>query len=119
MEDDVKYKRTMDPDYVLREAAWNILHENPGCVYEQWRQKLMEQFPAEVADALGVNPEEVYKRLSNIWSFSEFEDTDTGECHTIRVWSEYFATERSVELYDSLSEARRDIKRFAPWKFPR
>lgn len=31
--------------------------------------------------------------------------------HTFREWAEYFATERSVELYDLLVEAKRKIKR--------
>lgn len=49
-----------EPDFLaeLKDAAWNVLHENPGCEYDEWVQTLVEEFPAEVVDALGTDPEE-------------------------------------------------------------
>ena len=38
----------------LKEAAWNILHENPGTDFGDWQMMLIEQYPTEVVDALGL-----------------------------------------------------------------
>ena len=36
-----------EPDFyaVLKEAAWNVLHENPGFGFDEWVQTLMGQYP--------------------------------------------------------------------------
>ena len=90
-----------EPDFFaeLKEAGWNILHENPGYGFDEWVQTLMEQYPTEVSD--------------------DFTDEDTGECHTFAEWSEYFATDRSVTLYDLLAEARRELSRLRPHERPK
>lgn len=102
-----------EPDFLadLKDAAWNILHENPGYGFDEWVQTLIDQYPGEVVDALGSNPAEAYASLSDLWDAGDYEDADTGECHSFKDWAEYFATERSIELYDMLAEARREIKR--------
>lgn len=95
----------------LKEAAWNILHENPDTDMESWKMILIEQYPTEVVDALGTNPPEVFADLSDWWESMEYDDGITGLCCTFGEWAEYFATERSVELYDMLVEAKskRDV----------
>ena len=100
------------PDFLaeLKEAAWNVLRENPGCEYSEWVQTLIEQYPAEVVDALGPNPEEAYQGLSDLWDWGEYEDEVTGENHKIKEWAEYFATEHSVEIYNMLADSKREIK---------
>lgn len=95
----------------LKEAAWNILHENPDTDFENWKMMLIEQYPTEVVDALGTNPPEVFAELSDWWDSMGYDDGITDLCYTFRDWAEYFATERSVELYDLLVEAKREIKR--------
>ncbi|MBD5283354.1 MAG: hypothetical protein HDS31_01915 [Bacteroides sp.] len=108
-----------EPDFFaeLKEAAWNVLHENPGCDFGEWQSTLVEEYPSEVVDALGSNPFDVYPALSDLWDCYDFEDPDTGECHTFANWAEFFATDRSVELYDMLVDARREIKRLQALKF--
>lgn len=103
----------------LKEAAWNILHENPDTDLESWKTMLIEQYPTEVVDALGTNPPEVYAELSDWWDSMGYDDGITDLCYTFRDWAEYFATERSVELYDLLVEAKRKIKRLEDEKIPR
>lgn len=95
----------------LKEAAWNILHENQETDLENWKMLLIEQYPTEVVDALGTNPPEVFAELSDWWDSMGYDDGITDLCYTFRDWAEYFATERSVELYDLLVEAKREIKR--------
>lgn len=95
----------------LKEAAWNILHENPGTDFGDWQDMLIEQYPTEVVDALGTNPLDVFAELSDWWNSMGYDDDITDVCYTFRDWAEYFATERSVELYDLLVEAKREIKR--------
>lgn len=101
------------PDFYadLKEAAWNILHENPGTDFGDWQMMLIEQYPTEVVDALGTNPPEVFAELSDWWNSMGYDDGITDLCYTFQDWAEYFATERSVELYDLLVEAKREIKR--------
>lgn len=91
----------------LKEAAWNILHENPGTDFGDWQMMLIEQYPTEVVDALGTNPPEVFAELSDWWNCMDYDDGVLEIPHTFREWAEYFATERSVELYDLLVEAKR------------
>lgn len=95
----------------LKEAAWNILHENPGTDFGDWQQMLIEQYPTEVVDALGTNPPEVYAELSDWWNCMDYDDGVLEIPYTFCDWAEYFATERSVELYDLLAEAKREIRR--------
>ena len=101
------------PDFYadLKEAAWNILHENPGTDFGDWQMMLIEQYPTEVVDALGTNPPEVFAELSDWWDCMDYDDGVMEIPHTFREWAEYFATERSVELYDLLVETKREIKR--------
>ena len=91
----------------LKEAAWNILHENPGTDFGDWQMMLIEQYPTEVVDALGTNPPEIFAELSDWWDCMDYDDGVLEIPHTFREWAEYFATERSVELYDLLVEAKR------------
>ena len=102
------------PDFYadLKETAWNILHENPGTDFGDWQMMLIEQYPTEVVDALGTNPPEVFAELSDWWDCMDYDDGVLEIPHTFREWAEYFATERSVELYDLLVEAKREITRF-------
>ena len=97
------------PDFYadLKEAAWNILHENPGTDFGDWQMMLIEQYRTEVVDALGTNPPEVFAELSDWWDCMDYDDGVLEIPHTFREWAEYFATERSVELYDLLVEAKR------------
>ena len=97
------------PDFYadLKEAAWNILHENPGTDFGDWQMMLIEQYPTEVVDALGTNPPEVFAELSDWWNCMDYDDGVLEIPHMFREWAEYFATERSVELYDLLVEAKR------------
>lgn len=102
-----------EPDFYeeLKQCAWNILHENPGTEFGDWATMLMEQYPTEVVDAIGSHPTEAYASLTDMWDTEDYEDTETGECHTFKDWSEFFATNRSIELYNLLAEARREIRR--------
>ncbi len=102
-----------EPDFYeeLKQCAWNVLRENPGYSFDEWVQTLMEQYPAEVVDAIGSHPAETYASLADMWDFGDYEDTETGECHAFKDWAEYFATDRSIELYNQLAESRSEIKR--------
>lgn len=56
----------MDFYGILKECAWNVLHENPGIDFGEWSQSLIEQYPTEVVDALGSNPMDVYASLADM-----------------------------------------------------
>lgn len=94
----------------LKAAAFEYLLLNPGSEFGDWQYGLISDYPTEVVDALGSQPEEVYAALSDLWE-SDYEDGATGACHSFNEWAEYFATDRSVELFYDLAEARREISR--------
>ena len=73
---------------------------------------IVEHYPSEVVDALGNNPIDVFPALADMWDCNDYRDPDTDMCHTFSEWAEYFATDRSVELYDLLVEAKCEIRRF-------
>ena len=102
-----------EPDFYgeLMQAGWNILHENPGTEFGDWVTMLMEQYLTEVVDAIGSHPAEAYASLSDMWDSDDYMDEDTGMYCTFAEWAEYFATDRSIELYNLLAEARRDLRR--------
>lgn len=102
-----------EPDFYaeLKDAAWNVLHDNPGYGFDEWVQTLMQDYPTEVVDAIGSHPAETYASLADMWDSEDYEDAETGECHAFKDWAEFFATDRAVELYDLLVDAKREIKR--------
>ena len=93
--------------YELKCAAWNVLHDNPGIDCGEWISILIDEYPSEVADALGSNPPEVYRKLAEWWEWMVFEDEDADTVCTFRDWSKYFANERAVESYDMLAEVKK------------
>lgn len=95
----------------LKEAAWNVLHENPGMEYGDWVNALIAQYPSEVVDVLGPDPETVYAYLADYWESMTYEDPVTGICERFCDWAEYFVNERSVELYDLLAGAELKLAR--------
>ena len=95
----------------LQEAAWAVLKSNPGTGMAEWIELLFEQYPAEVIDALGTDEETVRGTLSWWWTCEVFTDKKTGMTETYRDWAAYFSTERSVKLYEMLSDARLEIRR--------
>ncbi len=82
------------PDFIaeLKDCAWNIIRENPGIDRSAWGSTLIRQYPAEVVDAIGADPTEAHRRLTDLWE-TEYTDPDTGTCNTFAAWSKYFATD--------------------------
>lgn len=117
---ETEYDIEDEPDFYgdLKEAAWNILHENPGIGFNDWRLAILEQYPAEVVDALGTDPEEVFATFADMWSSEEYEDLQTGECHTLAQWAEYFATGQSLERYDILARAHNETRHLNAFSRP-
>ena len=79
------------PDFLqeVKEAAWNIVRENPGIDRSEWMNMLLRQYPSEVVDAYGTNPREVFHDLSDLWEL-EYTDPDTGDWNSFADWSDYF-----------------------------
>ena len=98
------------PDFIqeLKDAAWNIVRENPGIDRSEWIDKLIRQYPSEVVDAYGTNPPEVFHALSDLWEM-EYTDPETGNYDSFAGWSEYFATDPDA-LQEQLARANERIK---------
>lgn len=58
-----------DPNFLreLKDAAQEVRNDNPGITFEKWRHMLMEQYPAEIVDALGTDEKEVNSQLYELW----------------------------------------------------
>lgn len=94
----------------LKAAAFEYLLLNPGSEFGDWQQGLIEQYPTEVVDALGSNPEEVYAELADLWE-SDYTDPKTGMEQKLSEWAMSFANEYSVGVYYFLVDACKDLKR--------
>lgn len=88
----------------LQEAAFEYLLLNPGSEFGDWQQGLISDYPAEVVDALGTNPEEVNASLADMWE-SDYEDPKTGTCQKFSEWAMSFANEYAVGIYYFLVDA--------------
>lgn len=104
----------LDFNQELKDAAWNVLHDNPGSDYNDWEQTLLEQYPTEVVDALGTSPEDVFAQLADWWENWTYEDENTGICETFQDWSLIFANEQTVMLYEQLAELSAKLPRTEP-----
>ena len=94
----------------LQEAAFEYLLLNPGSEFGDWRQGLISDYPAEVVDALGTDPEEVYAALADLWE-SDYLDPSTGIEQKLCEWAMSFANEYSVGIYYRLVEAYSELKK--------
>lgn len=122
----MKWSNKNDYDIMddLKDAGWNIVRENPGIDCQDWINELMRQYPAEVVDAFGTTPGEVFHELTDLWENGEYTDPDSGEYDTFQGWAEYFATDpdclqerlevankRIKELENELEKAKCEIRR--------
>lgn len=94
----------------LKAAAFEYLLLNPGSEFGDWREGLIEQYPAEVVDALGNNPHEVYSALADMWD-SEYTDPKTGLWQDFKEWAEVFSNESAVGIYYHLVDACEKLHR--------
>lgn len=104
-----KYNKTATLESELQEAAFEYLLLNPGSEFGDWQQGLISDYPAEVVDALGTNPPEVYASLTDLWE-SEYEDPKTRIRKYIHEWAKYFATEQAVDIYYQLIEPHKKTR---------
>lgn len=110
MNGEFQYNETTTLMDELKAAAFEYLLLNPGSEFGDWQQGLIEQYPTEVVDALGSNPEEVYAELADLWE-SDYTDPKTGMEQKLSEWAMSFANEYSVGVYYFLVDACKDLKR--------
>lgn len=91
----------------LKEAAFEYLLTNPGTEFPDFQHDLVANYPTEVTDAYGDDPEEVYARLSDLWE-TEYHDPKTGIEQTFSEWALTFANDYAVGIYYYLIEAMAD-----------
>lgn len=81
----------------LRNAAFEVLLLHPATTRDTWVHTLMDQYPTEVADALGTDTETTRKRLNKMWG-DTYTDT-AGETRSYADWAALFATEEDISNY--------------------
>lgn len=100
------YRPSYSPMRELKGAAFEYLLLNPGSECGDWQKGLIEQYPAEVVDALGTDPEEAYAGLADLWE-SDYRDRETGIEQKFSEWAKAFANEYAVGIYYFLVDACR------------
>lgn len=81
----------------LHHAAFEVLLLHPGTTRDTWVQTLMEQYPAEVKDALGTDTETTRERLNKMWG-EDYTDT-AGNTRSYADWAALLATENDITEY--------------------
>lgn len=109
MNGEFQYNETSTPMDELKAAAFEYLLLNPGSEFGDWQQGMIEQYPTEVVDALGSNPEEVFADLADLWE-TDYTDPKTGMEQKLSEWAMSFANEYSVGVYYFLVDACTDLK---------
>lgn len=109
MNGEFQYNETSTLMDELKAAAFEYLLLNPGSEFGDWQQGLIEQYPTEVVDALGSNPEEVFADLADLWE-TDYTDPKTGIEQKLSEWAISFANEYSVGVYYFLVDACTDLK---------
>lgn len=94
----------------LKVAAFEYLLLNPGSEFGNWQKGLIEDYPTEVFDALGNNPDEVQSELADLWE-REYLDPKTDIEQKFSEWAESFANESAVGVYYYLVDACADLKK--------
>lgn len=94
----------------LRKVAFEYLLTNPGCEFGDWQQGLIDDYPEEVVDALGNNPEDVNAALADLWE-DDYEDPKTGTWRKFGEWAMAFANEYAVQLYYDLADTCAELKK--------
>lgn len=111
MDEEFNYWTKSDPLMdELKDAAFEYLLLNPGSEFGDWQQGLITEYPTEVVDALGNNPDEVYSDLSDLWE-SNYTDPKTGMEQKFSEWAMSFANEYAVGVYYFLVDACTELKK--------
>lgn len=83
---------------------------NPWSGFGDWRQGVIEFYPAETVDALDTNEDEVRAALADLWETDYF-DSNTGIEQKYREWALTFANDYAIGVYYHLTDACRDLRR--------
>ena len=110
MNRELKYTKTDTLTDELRTAAFEYLLLNPGSGFGDWQKGLIEQYPTEVVDELGIDPDEVMSSLSELWD-SEYADPATGLEQKFSEWAISFANEHSIGIYHFLVDACSELRK--------
>lgn len=91
----------------LKDAAFECLLLNPGSDFRDWQRDLVEQYTAEVVDALGCDPEAAYGAMADLWE-TPYYDAASGLEKNFSEWARAFSNEDAADLYYSLVEERKN-----------
>lgn len=92
----------------LKAASFEALLLNPGSEFGDWQQTLIYEYPAEVADAYGCDPDDAVSSLSDLWE-TPYEDTASGLEYTFETWAQCFCNEAAVQMYYDFIEKLKNV----------
>jgi hypothetical protein len=83
----------------LRHAAFEVLLLHPGSTLDTWKRTLLAEYPSEVQDALGHDPDAA---LTALWH-QPYKDTASNLEYPFSQWAEALATPSSIQMYYALT----------------
>lgn len=92
----------------LKHSAFEALLLNPGSEFGDWQQTLICEYPSEVVDAYGRNPEDAFASLSDLWE-TPYEDTASGLEYTFETWAQCICNEAAVQMYYDFIEKLNNV----------
>lgn len=85
----------------LHDAAWNVLHDHPGCGLTAWKDLLLIEYPTEALDALSGDEKAVSEALDKLWQ-ERYADKLTGIEKSFADWAAFFSSQDTAGTYDRL-----------------
>ena len=82
----------------LKQAAFEILLNNPGYEMNDWQQELISNYGNLLVDVYGSDPSDVYASLDDLRE-SPYYDSASGLEYDFQDWAMVFTTEQSVRMY--------------------
>lgn len=104
---DIKEQSRWDNDEdlsALKQAAFEILLNNPGYEMNDWQQELISDYGNLLVDVYGSDPSDVYASLDDLWE-SPYYDPASGLEYDFQDWALAFTTEQSVCMYRDMVES--------------
>lgn len=98
---DITIKKITESSSIMEElkyAAFEALKLFPGSSQKKWINNLIKHYPTEVADAFGVDKNEVKKLLVEMWT-EPYTDIGTKQTNTYAQWAKKFSTQKDVDAY--------------------
>lgn len=105
-EDEENKQRLADAGFaIMREYAPNYLDRG------EWATAMIEDYPKEVTEVFGEEPNHCLAMLSDMWDCDNYLDPNTGIEMQFSEWAEYFSILGAENVYNELVETKAELNK--------